>query len=150
MANGNQTNIVRISASVRNAPFVDKTTGISYAQESRYIGGLGADRDLDLPTKYIAGVFGKGVSRKIRDVYEQCCELDEHDEVWLYGFSRGAFVVRAVAGLLHYIRVLKATGAGFEKDYEEALRIYPLMRHDSRARGEVGFNLFGCDLSHQR
>lgn len=50
--------------------------------------------------------------------------------MWLYGFSRGAYVVRAVAGLLHYIRVLTSADeadAVFNKDDKAAVKVYSAM-----------------------
>ena len=82
--------------------------------------------------------IGKGYSDKIRQAYEKCCELTEDDEVWLYGFSRGAFIVRAIAGLLFHIRSITARGDDFRKDYAKALKIYREVRLDQKA-GEVRY-----------
>lgn len=74
-------------------------------------------------------MFGLDALDQIRIIYEECCRLTgPEDEVWLYGFSRGAYVVRAVAGLLHYMRALKsATTASFDDDCHEALKVYQKM-----------------------
>lgn len=53
--------------------------------------------------------------------------LSDHpqNEIWLFGFSRGAYVVRAVASLLHHIRALTSAGnLDFDKDFKHALQVY--------------------------
>ncbi|KAI9783460.1 MAG: hypothetical protein M1816_001384 [Peltula sp. TS41687] len=68
------------------------------------------------------------VVRGIR-VAMRCCMLGPEDEIWLYGFSRGAYVVRAVAGLLHYLRALvSANTPSFKQDYSEALEVYKAIK----------------------
>ena len=81
------------------------------------------------------GVFGVGYQDQIRQVYEGCCTFGIHpdDEIWLFGFSRGAYVVRAVASLLHHLMALTSAGTpAFEKHYREALKIYRGMRKTSK------------------
>ena len=128
---GSLTNVYSIFACVKEAEVTDKH-GQRWIQERKYFNGLGA---LTKPgvSKLNAGAWGTGFRELIRDVYGRCCELSEHDELWLYGFSRGAFVVRAVAGLLHYIRKLKATGTtAFHKHFETALNAYASVQGEGR------------------
>jgi uncharacterized protein (DUF2235 family) len=132
----NQTNIYRIWASVQKGICHDTTTGARWVQDTCYFKGLGTADELDLPKRLIAGAFGKGYSDQIRKIYRRCCELNGQDEVWLYGFSRGAFVVRAVAGMLHHLRAIKSTGQQFERDFQEALLLYRRIRRD-QAKGAV-------------
>lgn len=77
------------------------------------------------------GAFGSKSLGQIRNFYRECCRMrGSGDEVWLYGFSRGAYVVRAVAGLLHYIRVLTSADeadAVFNKDDKAAVKVYSAM-----------------------
>ena len=133
---GNQTNVNRIWASVKMGHCRDETTGVVWNQKPMYVKGLGTADELDLPKRMIAGAFGKGYSDQIRTVYRHCCELTEHDEVWLYGFSRGAFVVRAVAGLLHCLRAIRSSRDQFEKDYKEGIGCLNSIRR-SRDTGTV-------------
>lgn len=79
-------------------------------------------------------MFGNPAIDQIRDVYEHCClTTGKDDEVWLFGFSRGAFVVRAVAGLLHYIGALKSAGEeSFKDDFNNALKVYKMLQQDNK------------------
>ena len=67
--------------------------------------------------------------------------MDAKDEIWLYGFSRGAYIVRAVAGLLHHIGSLKSAGGSqFEKEYSDALKVYS----DLKNRSNLGLGQVSC------
>ena len=60
--------------------------------------------------------------------------------VWFYGFSRGAYIVRAVAGLLHWLNALPSAGTQeFSAEYSKALKKY--CNPDQRANcgpGQIG------------
>ena len=137
---GTQTNVNRIWASIKEGDCVDEKTGRSWKQKPIYFKGLGTADELDFVKRTIAGAFGQGYSKQVREVYELCCKLTSDDEVWLYGFSRGAFVVRAVAGLLHHIRAMRARDRQFERDYKDALKVYSSIRRATR-RGSVGVSI---------
>ncbi|KAK1759979.1 hypothetical protein QBC47DRAFT_458153, partial [Echria macrotheca] len=99
----NITNVYRIYASVKKGICRDAITGLEYKQRSHYEKGIGADDDLPWANRLHVGIHGNECLDQIRDLYQMCCELGPEDEVWFFGFSRGAYVVRAVAGLLHYL-----------------------------------------------
>ena len=47
------------------------------------------------------GLFGVGLSDNVRDGYRWLTEnYDLHDEIYIFGFSRGAFAARSLAGLI--------------------------------------------------
>lgn len=48
------------------------------------------------------GMWGAGCQDIIKDIYKYCSEQvqDPEDQVWLFGFSREAYIVRAVSALL--------------------------------------------------
>jgi uncharacterized protein (DUF2235 family) len=47
------------------------------------------------------GLIGSGLSENVRDGYRWLTEnYDLHDEVYIFGFSRGAFAARSLAGLI--------------------------------------------------
>ncbi len=58
---------------------------------------------------FLGGVFGQGLDENIRLAYEWLIEnYNEGDEIFIFGFSRGAFTARALAGLVAINGVLKA------------------------------------------
>ncbi|CAE6503819.1 unnamed protein product [Rhizoctonia solani] len=70
-----------------------------------YIPGVGAESK-GVP-KYLALVFGKTIVEMIVRAYMFVAEkYRPGDSVCIFGYSRGAFVVRKVAGLLHRIGVV--------------------------------------------
>jgi uncharacterized protein (DUF2235 family) len=85
-------------------------------------------------------MLGAPCIEQISDVYEFICQsTGPEDEIWLYGFSRGAYVVRAVAGLLHYLRAISSAGEDrFKGDFDLALKVYKkLQQQDTLGEGQV-------------
>lgn len=64
-----------------------------------YDDGVGATGD---PIwKLVGGAFGTGLWQKIKDGYTKIAHAYEHgDSVFLFGFSRGAFTARSLAGMI--------------------------------------------------
>ena len=47
------------------------------------------------------GIFGIGLKRNILDIYSFCCRnYKEDDRIFGFGFSRGSFTMRVVAGFI--------------------------------------------------
>ncbi len=64
-----------------------------------YDDGGGADGNTVL--RFLGGAFGEGFDQKIRDGYTRLSHLYEHgDQVFLFGFSRGAYTARSLAGMI--------------------------------------------------
>lgn len=120
----NQTNVHRIYSSVRSGVCVDRQTGTSYNQVSKYFSGITAADDFLSKDQIQALLPGQGHHQQIQDVYETCSKLaGEQDEIVFFGFGRGAYVVRAVAGLLHqYGSLVSAGSPSFAKAYRKVLK----------------------------
>jgi len=74
--------------------------------------------------------------QQIYDIAKEVCEILEEprDELFLYGFGRGAFIVRAVAGVLDILHLPKRTSMRyFDKLYQSCLDVYKA-RHDEDNR----------------
>jgi uncharacterized protein (DUF2235 family) len=72
-------------------------------QTAIYFNGVGT-RTTDL---FTGAAFGRGVSRDVRDGYETLRgHFNPGDEIWLFGFSRGAFTARSLAGFIAQYGVL--------------------------------------------
>ena len=98
------------------------TGGWEYEEEK---GGLRAKADL---------MTGWGLQRNVEDAYRRLMQCHESgDRVYLFGFSRGAFTVRSLAGMLRKCGLL---GPGHENLVEYASRIYNTKgNEDIRRRG---------------
>ncbi|MBI3568914.1 MAG: DUF2235 domain-containing protein [Gemmatimonadetes bacterium] len=70
-----------------------------------YHEGVGTGGPLD---KITGGAFGDGVERNVRDLYRSILyNYADGDELFLFGFSRGAFTVRTLAGFLNAVGLLE-------------------------------------------
>jgi uncharacterized protein (DUF2235 family) len=68
-------------------------------QIARYIPGVGTSSNSII--RALDGATGFGVPSNVRKLYRFLCwNWREHDEIYLFGFSRGAFTVRALAGMI--------------------------------------------------
>jgi uncharacterized protein (DUF2235 family) len=68
-------------------------------QVAFYDDGVGVQRWK--PLKLFSGAFGWGLSRNVKQLYAELARVyDAGDRVFLFGFSRGAFTVRTLAGLI--------------------------------------------------
>lgn len=56
----------------------------------------------------LGGLFGKGLDENIRLAYEWLVEnYTDGDEIFIFGFSRGAYTARSLAGLVTRLGILK-------------------------------------------
>lgn len=64
-----------------------------------YDDGVGSQEFL--PVKLVCGAFGWGLKRNVVRLYKTLCRTySDGDRIYLFGFSRGAFTVRMLAGLI--------------------------------------------------
>jgi uncharacterized protein (DUF2235 family) len=65
-----------------------------------------------------AGATGYGLSRNVRRLYRELCRVYEPgDAIYLFGFSRGAFTVRTLAGLIADCGILSPADYPTEFDF---------------------------------
>ncbi|MGC4064932.1 MAG: DUF2235 domain-containing protein [Polyangiaceae bacterium] len=68
-------------------------------QVAIYDNGVGTDGPL--PFRLLCGAVGLGFSANVRYLYRALLEVyEDGDKIYLFGFSRGAYTVRALAGLI--------------------------------------------------
>lgn len=86
----NNTNVFKIYNAI---------TAIPGEQYKFYDSGVGAD---GLPLeKLVGGAFGTGLFQKVKDGYSSIASVYEKgDEIFIFGFSRGAYTARSVAGMI--------------------------------------------------
>lgn len=93
------TNVVRLARSIRP----DTMEGIS--QIVFYHPGVGTGNFVD---RWIGGCTGMGLSEHVRSVYAWFVDnYQDGDEIFLFGFSRGAYTARSVAGLIAHVGLLR-------------------------------------------
>ncbi|MBL3529533.1 MAG: DUF2235 domain-containing protein [gamma proteobacterium endosymbiont of Lamellibrachia anaximandri] len=70
-------------------------------QVAFYDDGVGSQEFLLF--KILGGAFGYGLKRNVRELYKKLCRsYNEGDKIYLFGFSRGAFTTRVLAGMIAY------------------------------------------------
>jgi uncharacterized protein (DUF2235 family) len=70
-----------------------------------YHDGVGTNGGLD---KFTGGAFGQGIEANIRDLYRFLVfNYEPGDELYFFGFSRGAFTVRTLTGFLHKVGLVQ-------------------------------------------
>jgi len=68
-------------------------------QVAFYDDGVGTETFL--PLKLLGGAFGFGLAKNVRNLYMDLVRIyDPGDRIFLFGFSRGAFTVRTLGGLI--------------------------------------------------
>jgi hypothetical protein len=90
------TNVVRVGQAVR------KTDDDGIAQMVYYNAGVGSGGPLD---RFLGGVFGVGLRSNVkRGLAFLTLNWEPGDEIYIFGFSRGAYSARALAGVIGAIR----------------------------------------------
>ncbi|HFI9759130.1 DUF2235 domain-containing protein [Vibrio parahaemolyticus] len=91
------TNVLRFARSIR--PMTSDGVG----QQVFYDWGVGSYYD-----PVVGGATGVGVQKNIMDCYRYIVQnYEEGDELYFFGFSRGAYTVRALCGLINNCGILK-------------------------------------------
>ncbi|MBQ0719924.1 MAG: DUF2235 domain-containing protein [Gammaproteobacteria bacterium] len=92
------TNVVKLLRSIKAYSDDGKHQVVFYDQ------GVGTYNPID---KFIGGAFGKGVEQNVLDAYRFIAHnYQQGDELYCFGFSRGAYTARALGGMLHCIGLL--------------------------------------------
>jgi uncharacterized protein (DUF2235 family) len=68
----------------------------------------GVGTGFSLKDRVFGGGFGRGIDRNIQDAYKFLMwNYEQGDQIYLYGFSRGAYTVRSLAGFVRNSGILK-------------------------------------------
>ncbi|KAL8687627.1 MAG: hypothetical protein Q9218_006256, partial [Villophora microphyllina] len=111
------TNVARIGRAVL---LEDADNG--FEQVVYYQAGIGADAELSYWQKGKESINGTSVVSNIRSAYAFICNnYDYGDEIYITGFSRGAYTARSVAGLVGKVGILTKKGL---KLFYEAYEYY--------------------------
>lgn len=97
------------------------------------------------PWAILGGAFGFGLKRNVVDIYKFACRnyRDDDDRIYGFGFSRGAFTIRVVIGLiLNQGLVWAEDEAELDKKARAAYRQYRRERYHTKWRIEDGFRWF--------
>ncbi|KAI0191880.1 hypothetical protein F4808DRAFT_475993 [Astrocystis sublimbata] len=106
------TNVLRLSRCIK------ARDSDGCPQIIHYISGIGTS-DGNLFNTYLQGT-GIGIDEKIKEAYNFICHnyetyrtVEEKDEIFLIGFSRGAYVARCVADIIDKVGILTKMGTHY-------------------------------------
>lgn len=119
----NPTNVVKLVRAIKPVDSAGMHQVVFYDQ------GVGTQGGVD---KYLGGAFGKGVRRNILEAYRFLVHnYSQDDEIYCFGFSRGAYTARALVGMLN------ATGLIEKDELTELPEVYKYYRtHPEKRLGK--------------
>lgn len=132
------TNVVKLAYRVA------KRDAQGTAQIIFYDQGVGTGNVVD---RLSGGAFGDGLEENIYDAYRfLIANYEPGDEIFLFGFSRGAFTARSLGGLIRKCGILDRTAV---RKYVEAMQLYrnPDIHPDAHAAASfrASFSCCGTD-----
>ncbi len=139
-------NVVKITQAIKT---VDQD-GIS--QLIHYSAGVGSFGDLI--EKLGGGAFGWGLDNIIQTAYQfLCLNYDPGDQIYLFGFSRGSYTVRSLAGFIYNVGLLnrphiRSTPKAYKiyRDRSDDTKPNSIAAKDFRTKfsQEVDITFLGC------
>ncbi len=116
LANPYPTNVVKLAQSIQSRDQKGIHQIVYYGE------GIGTDDAGDFFIRVGGGAFGWGIDSKIQDAYRfLCLNYEDGDKIYLFGFSRGAYTIRCLAGLIYCSGLLQRQ---FIRKVPEAYRLY--------------------------
>jgi uncharacterized protein (DUF2235 family) len=137
---GNDTNIAKLDPNYAKAgaPLIKPKATDGTRQIALYHEGVGSDPDV---LKHaLGGAIGIGLRKIVQEAYRHIAEnYARGDEIYILGFSRGAYAARALAGLIGVSGIqTTANPQNFDAIFDAMwsnFRIDPDIRHGKKAAG---------------
>jgi len=135
------TNVYKLYEAVDIVPSPDKTRQVVFYDDGVGTGSLKFMRAF-------GGAFGYGFARNLRDLYTNLARIYEPgDAIYLFGFSRGAYTVRGLGGLIATCGIVPGSACSepdLRRAVKDAYNVYRLgyrpdtaaNREDARRRAE--------------
>lgn len=98
--------------------------GAGREQISKYFTGVGVKPGVE---HLLGGAFGLGLSGNVEEGFQWLSKTwRDGDEIWLFGFSRGAYTARSLGGLIRKCGLLRPDDKGdvLESDVDAAYKLY--------------------------
>lgn len=132
LTNNEPTNVIKTARLIRQTAKKDNTPQIVH-----YLSGVGAG-EVRLIDRIGGGAFGWGIDKVIQDAYQFLCNnydpqydpkwrekspesLEKPDEIYIFGFSRGAYIARCLAGMIYKCGLVKRSEI---RKIPEAYKLY--------------------------
>ncbi len=127
------TNVVGIATSI--APTgEDDIKQLVYYEEGVGSGRVAVASRLD---RWLGGGFGWGLLENVRKAYQFLVfNYEPGDEIFIFGFSRGAYTARSLAGLIRNCGIVERPQSS---RIEEAITLYRQRGADAKPKSEASF-----------
>ncbi|KAI2643451.1 hypothetical protein GGS21DRAFT_542183 [Xylaria nigripes] len=119
---GNNSNIYRIYSTIKKGTFVQDNRAVK--QVAYYESGVGLDKlPFDSFNDSIT-TSSETYDDQVNRIFAFCCQqlAEPTDELWLFGFGRGAFISRVVADLFHQLATIRSWE---EHEYQRRVDLLP-------------------------
>jgi uncharacterized protein (DUF2235 family) len=124
------TNVARVAAGIAG-------TGTQGERQLTYY-GVGVGTSGSKIKRMFAGATGWGLSENLLDAYRYLvAQYEPGDELFLFGFSRGAFTVRSLGGLINNSGILRPENAARIDDAYDLYRSRGEAAHPRRAESTL-------------
>lgn len=129
---GGATNVLQMARGLKSN-VIDKNTGEEVEQIAFYDWGVGTDRK-----KMTGGITGEGIDKNIMDCYRFLVHnYNKGDQLFFFGFSRGAYTVRSLGGFVRNCGLLKKEKAHLIPD---AFKLYRKRTKTSNPNAAMSVN----------
>ena len=126
------TNVVKLRNCLAASATVD---GATVEQRSYYHTGVGTEGGLLKRTA--GGAWGEGLSKNIQSAYHWLARnYAGDDRIFLFGFSRGAYTVRSLGGLLNSCGLPDLSGVDVAEGWRRVETIYQQGYRESKPRAQ--------------
>lgn len=123
-------NVVKITQAIKT---VDQNGTNQLIHYSSGVGSFG-----DLVARLGGGAFGWGLDNIIQTAYQfLCLNYEPGDQIYLFGFSRGAYTVRSLAGFIYNVGLLNRPHI---RNTPEAYKIYRDRSDDTKPNSTTAKN----------
>jgi uncharacterized protein (DUF2235 family) len=135
----NPTNVKKIMDALKSDDAQEERYGdrVIYKDDPKgqiiyYDRGVGTGFGFD---RISGGAFGRGINKNIKQAYEFLVDnYEPGDEIYLFGFSRGAYTVRSLAGMIYNCGLLTTD---HKSRLNEAFRRYRSRRGVKRPKADA-------------
>jgi uncharacterized protein (DUF2235 family) len=133
---GSPTNVTKLALGVAGQDAAGRDQLLHYEK------GVGTRRF----ERFTGGAFGVGLSRNVKECYRfLVASYEPDDELYLFGFSRGAFTARSLAGLVRNSGVLRRQHAD---RIDDAYSLYRSRADEDHPKG-IEAQIFRRMYSHE-
>ncbi|KAJ5731263.1 uncharacterized protein N7483_005771 [Penicillium malachiteum] len=139
------SNVTRLCRSLNHTGTDEK--GDQWQQVVWYDSGVGTSAGA--VGDVVEGAFGEGVERNVIEAYNFCVlNYNPGDKIMCFGFSRGAYTARTIAGLISDIGVCSKSDLN---KFPDLWKVYKKLKHGKRFdRSDLWFDwMFGKADEHQ-